>query len=185
MTDHRPVILVNGMPAAGKSTLALPLARTLRLPLISKDVIKETHADLLGAEPPPGRTQREWNRALGAAASLTQWALLAHATGGAVLESSWRADVRHHVKDGLASAGVSDIAEIWCEAPPALLRKRNDERWPSRHPIHGAPMTDTEWTDMSAYARPLELGPVYSLDTSGPVDIEAVAAWCRQVTAFR
>lgn len=185
MTDPRPVIMVNGMPAAGKSTLALPLARLLRLPLISKDVIKETHADLLGSDPPPGRTQREWNHSLGAAASMTQWALLAHATGGAVVESSWRADVRQYVEDGLAGADASNVAEIWCEVPPALLRKRNDERWPSRHPIHGAPMADAEWADMGAYARPLGLGPVCRLDTSGPVDIEAVAAWCREVTAIR
>lgn len=185
MTDDRPVILVNGLPAAGKSTLAPALARVLRLPLISKDVIKETHADMLGSEPPPDRTQREWSRSLGAAAGQTQWALLAHATGGAVLESSWRADVRQQVVAGLASAGVSTVAEIWCEVPPELLRRRYRERQPTRHPIHGAPTDDADWDQIDSYAQPLALGPVYRLDTSGPVDLGAVAQWCRHALNSR
>lgn len=82
------VVLVNGLPAAGKSTLAPPLASALELPLLSKDVIKETHADVLGSKPPPGRTQREWNRQLGTAASQTMWALLGASAPGAVLENS-------------------------------------------------------------------------------------------------
>jgi glucokinase len=52
------VVLVNGLPAAGKSTLAAELAVALGLALVSKDVIKETHADVLGADPPPGLPNR-------------------------------------------------------------------------------------------------------------------------------
>src|ERR1700691_3491513 len=58
----RIVVLVNGVPASGKTTLARGLARRLRLPLFSKDVIKEAHAEVFGAQPPDGRPQREWNR---------------------------------------------------------------------------------------------------------------------------
>ena len=43
---RRMVVLVNGLPAAGKSMLAHPLAMALGLPLLSKDVIKGTHADV-------------------------------------------------------------------------------------------------------------------------------------------
>ncbi len=76
-------ILVNGLPGAGKTTLARAVSRRIRLPLLSKDVIKEAHAGFFGAEPPDGRPQRQWNRAFGAAASETMWALLADAPGGA------------------------------------------------------------------------------------------------------
>lgn len=173
------VVLVTGLPAAGKSTLAPVLACGLALPLVSKDVIKETHADVLGSDPPPGLTQREWNRRLGAAASNTMWALLAASGPGAVLESSWRRDVRDMVADGLLRAGLAGAAEVWCEAPPQVLRERFSRRWASSHPIHGAEPDDHEWASMIRHAEPLSLGPVLRLDTSGPVDVERVLDWCR------
>src|SRR5690606_22642358 len=107
-------------------------------------------------------SQREWSRALGAAASETMWALLAHAYEGALLESSWRADVRPMVAAGLARAGVTGpaggaervgpagratVMEVWCEAPLPLLRERYERRRSSRHPVHGAPLTGPEWRD--------------------------------------
>lgn len=178
MSDSRLVVLVNGLPAAGKSTLAPPLARALRLPLLSKDVIKETHADVLGAEPPDGREQREWNSALGRAASRTMWALLADASGGAVLESSWRRDVRDLVAAGLASAGVHHAVEVWCDVPAELAWSRYVARRARSHPIQGALMSDAEWATMVGYGEPLALGPVRRVDTKGPVDVEDLAAWC-------
>ena len=84
--SRRLVILVNDLPAAGKTTLARALSRRLSLPLFSKDVIKEAHADIFGAQPPDGRPQRAWNSHFGAAANATIWALLADSPGGAVLE---------------------------------------------------------------------------------------------------
>ena len=150
---RRMVVLVNGLPAAGKSTLAPELAVALELPLLSKDVIKETHADVLGADPPPGLTQRDWNRKLGTAASETMWALLSQSTPGAVLESSWRTDVRQLVDAGLRRAGFAGAAEVWCEAPLPLLRERFAQRWSSSHAIHGAAPGDDEWAQMIAARR--------------------------------
>jgi predicted kinase len=43
------VIVVTGLPGAGKSTLADELARRYRLPLLAKDFIKESLLDVLGA----------------------------------------------------------------------------------------------------------------------------------------
>ena len=163
------VVLVNGLPASGKSTLAPLLARSLGLPLFSKDVIKETHASVLGPAAPG-------NRLLGAAASETMWALLLDAPCGAVLESSWRADVRPLVAAGLARAGVSRAVEVWCDVPPEVAWQRYVDRWPSVHPIHGALMTSEEWAAMVANGKPLALGPVIRVDTTRRVDVPALAA---------
>lgn len=62
------VVLVNGLPGSGKTTLAKALADTLGLPLFSKDRVKETLADMLGVTPPNDLTPFEWSR-LGAPAT--------------------------------------------------------------------------------------------------------------------
>ncbi|MFI5523786.1 hypothetical protein [Streptomyces platensis] len=72
-------VLVNGLPAAGKTTLARALADALTLPLFSKDAVKETLADTLAAIRPPACTPRDWSRILGAAAGESLWTLLADA----------------------------------------------------------------------------------------------------------
>jgi predicted kinase len=184
MTE-RLVVLVNGLPGAGKTTLARTLSQRLRLPLLSKDTIKEAHADVLGTEPPPGWPQRRWNAALGAAASETMWALLADAPDGAVLESCWPKDVRHFVTQGLQRASGRQPArgrqpvEIWCEVPLETARRRYEARRP-RHAIHGALLTDAEWERWRATAQPLQIGPTLRIDTTGPVDVNAIIGWIYQ-----
>ena len=168
-------ILVNGLPAAGKTTLARVLARQLGLPLFSKDTIKEAHADVLGTER-AGWQQRRWNKAIGAAASETLWALLADAPAGAVLESTWPAGVRHFVVQGLARAGNPPAAEIWCDTPLETARQRFEARHP-RHPIHGDLLTDDEWEFWRRTAMPLAVGPILRVDTTRPVDAQAITDW--------
>ena len=174
---NRPaVILVNGLPGAGKTALARALSQRLRLPLFSKDVIKEAHADVLGVAPPPPWTQRRWNASLGAAASETMWALLADSPGGAILESCWPADFRALAAAGLARAGVEHPLEIYCDIPLAEARSRFEKRHP-RHPVHGALPGDGEWEHWRRSAEPLNLGLTLRVETTSPVHLDPVIAW--------
>jgi predicted kinase len=176
---ERIVILVNGLPASGKTTLARALAHRLRLPLFSKDVIKEAHAEVFGARPPDGRPQRDWNRLFGAAASGTMWDLLADSACGAVLESTWPArETWEFVKAGLESAQVERPLQIWCEVPLVLARERYAQRHPSRHPVHGAQPDDVEWEQRWALATPLPIPDTLHTDTTRPVDVDVIAGWC-------
>lgn len=126
-------LLINGLPGSGKTAVARLLARELRLPLFSKDMIKETHAEVMGP-----------SAALGAAASETLWMLLAESPVGAVLESWWPIDTRHFVVKGLSRAGAAQPVELWCDVPVATARRRYEARHP-RHPIHGPLPTDAQW----------------------------------------
>ena len=49
MTDRPFLVLVTGAPGSGKTTLGQNLARELRLPLLTKDRLKTSLADMLGA----------------------------------------------------------------------------------------------------------------------------------------
>jgi predicted kinase len=56
------LILVSGAPGAGKTTIAARLSRNLRMPMVSKDAVKESLFDSLGW------SDREWQGGWGAPA---------------------------------------------------------------------------------------------------------------------
>ncbi|MGB6454469.1 MAG: hypothetical protein WBH47_08255, partial [Streptosporangiaceae bacterium] len=95
---------------------------------------------------------------------------------GAVLESTWPADVRHLVVQGLRRAGNPTVLEIWCDVPLETARQRFETRHP-RHPIHGDLLTDDDWEYCRQTARPLQIGRMLRVDTNRPVDVAAVIDW--------
>lgn len=98
------VVLVIGVPGSGKSTLARALAPILRLPVLSKDLVKEV---LGGALDPIDRAR------LSRAASELIWNLAGDQACGAVIDI-WL-DPRRDVgiaQDGLHRVGIGAVAEI-------------------------------------------------------------------------
>jgi predicted kinase len=148
---HKRVVLVSGAPGAGKSTLANQLAPVLHLPLLSKDVIKESLWDSF--DPPAGSP--EWSKRLGAAAMELIWRL-AECAPGVVLEANFRPHSSYE-RSKLLSLNAC-IVEVYCQCPASVAAERyaNRASSPSHHPAHVSPTIDREL--LAEFDRPVGVG---------------------------
>ena len=161
-------VLVGGWPGSGKSTLAAALGPELGLPVLVKDEIKQALAEGLGQ---PGSV--EDSRRLGRAAVLAALRV-ARRCPGAVLDSTWYDYTRP-----LVAALPGPVVEVRCVVPLEVARSRYYARAATRHAAHLDLLRDEAelWGEP---VRPLGVGPVVEVDTTGPVDIPAVAADIRR-----
>jgi predicted kinase len=124
LTQMRQVhlILVTGLPATGKSTLARKLARRYGLPLICKDTIKEPLLDALGA------SDRAQSRRLSDASFAVMFALardLLSAGSDVILEGNFRpGEHEASLRTALSScdvdvAGAVRVAQVLCRVAAA------------------------------------------------------------------
>jgi predicted kinase len=160
------LVLVNGLPGSGKTTLATELAARLSVPLVSKDSVKELLADAFPAIPVSS---------FGAIAVDTAWNLVAETPGTVILDSWWfRPLDLPLVKAGLERCCAAMVVEVWCEVPVGVARQRYEAR--SRHAVHQDGRRSAEtWTEWAG-AEPLDVGLTFRVRTDGPVDAGAVAA---------
>jgi len=159
------VILVNGLPGSGKTTLATRLGAVLDVPVISKDAVKEA----LLAAVPAARLD-----GLGAIAMEAAWSMAAHCTGTIVLESWWfrPRDLRLTLA-AWRRCGEPALVEVWCDVPAEVARARYAAR--VRHPLHeDARRLVTSWDEWATSGEPLAIGEVVRVDTSADVDIAMV-----------
>ncbi len=169
------LVVVAGLPASGKTTLARALAVELDLPLISKDTIKEAMFDALGTG------DLEWSQSLGKAAHMVMYGI-AGEVGSAILESHfWRGVA----EDDLRALG-RPLIQVYCRCPTEIAAERYRQRAssPDRHPGHLAEHQTEEVTRSwrEAEALPLALdGPVVEVLTTEPVDIASVASKVRSL----
>ncbi len=166
-------ILVNGVPACGKSTVARGLSARLGLFVFTLDTVKEPFFDELGVG------DREFNRALGRASYKAIWSVVADAPDGAaaIVDAWFGFQPREVLEAHLVRAGVGETLEIWCHAPPSILAERYRERLPQRHPGHPGEAFVPELIALAERARPVDRGPRYDIDTTRPIDFDALLAW--------
>jgi predicted kinase len=158
-------VVVSGPPASGKSTLAPALATALDLPLLAKDVVKDALADVLGA--PDVARSRELGRA-----AVHVLLAVARTSGRGVLEGVW-----HDYARAPLAALPGPLVEVFCRCPPDVLQARYTARSTGR----GAGYLDLDRDPDELWNA--EVGtpvagdwPVLEVDTSGAVDVAALAA---------
>ena len=160
------MVLVSGAPGSGKTSLAAPLAAELGFALLGKDRIKETLHYALGAPEP----DLAWSRRLGGAAMELLWALAADAPA-VVLEANFRP--RSAYERGRISALSATPVEVNCACPPELAARRYAERAAASHPVHVTTSPSPDF--LAEFDRPVGIGDLITVDTTGPVDVAAVA----------
>jgi predicted kinase len=166
--DEPPPLLlvVTGMPAAGKTTVAEGLARRLRLPLIARDEIKVSLYGSLGAE------GVDASERLGGAAFALIFALarsMLDSGVSTIIEANFFQD---H-KEDFASLPAHRLVQVHCHAPLAVLTERYASR--SRHPGHHDAEKIKELPSRfeSGAHDALDLpGELIELDTTQPVDLD-------------
>ena len=139
----RRLVYVSGKLAAGKTTLAFPLAAELGYSLVTKDLVKETLHDALHF-PGEGEVDRAWSQRLGWASLELMWALAARA-GDMVIEANFYPH-SEYARDKLRGLGGS-LVEVHCACPAAVAVARYNAR--SRHEVHvlkKVTLTDMEGT---------------------------------------
>lgn len=154
-------VLVGGWPAAGKTTLARGLASELDVPYLSKDEIKEALMDALGA-PATVEESRELGRA-----AVSAVLRAAQGCSAAVIDSTWFRSARP-----LVDELTGPFVEIRCRVHVELVRKRYRERVRDERHLDHLRSEEELWGREVA---PLGVGPVVEVDTSGPVDVPALA----------
>jgi glucokinase len=171
----RRAVLVNGIPATGKTSIARAIGERLHLPVLSLDTVKEALFEELGTED----GDREYGRALGRASMLAIWSVIAaFPSDAAVVVEAWYRKPPHDVVlRGLERAGIDRWVEVWCHASPEILAARYAAR--TRHPGHPPASYARELAELALVVAPMALGEVLSVDTSdfASVDLDAIARW--------
>jgi predicted kinase len=129
VTDKPRLVLISGAPGTGKTTLATKLAADLKLPLITKDGLKETIGDALGV------SSLEESIRLGRATFPLLFCVanaILQGSSGLILESAFAVDLSERELEGLC--GLSDARLIRCTTSPEIAMDRYARR--KRHPVH-------------------------------------------------
>ncbi|MBZ9726397.1 ROK family protein [Mesorhizobium sp. CO1-1-11] len=175
----RRAVLVNGIPASGKSTVSRGIADRMGWPLLALDTVKNPFLEVLGGG------DREFNRTLGRASYQAIWSLVGDAPAGStfIVDAWFGFQPRQVLEDHLRNAGVEHTVEIWCHAPGEVLAERYGARLGQRLPGHPGAAYIPELIELAKRAEPLRRGPLFDVDTTQPIDFEAIAAWLRATLA--
>jgi predicted kinase len=127
------LLIVTGLPCAGKTSIAERLAADLNLPLITKDGIKELLFDALGWK------DRQWSKQLSQASVelLFYFTESQLAVGNSlIIECNFQSDLAAPRLREMQARYAAVIFQVFCRAENAILYERFKARTGARHPGH-------------------------------------------------
>ena len=174
---EKRVVLVNGVPASGKSSLAKSLSQRTGWPVLSLDGIKNPFLEHIGP------VDRDFNRTLGKASYQAIWSFIREAPAGSTfIVDAWfgfqpKALLETYIKD----AGVDRVAELWCKVPGAVAADRYASRLKDRLPGHPGAEYIAELAVLADCAEPMACGALRTVDQTKEPDMESITAWISEM----
>jgi predicted kinase len=162
------LIVVNGIPGSGKTTLAGKLAKDLAMPCLHKDSLKELLFDTFGVG------DLQWSRDLGAGVADMLFSFTARWTKrrrNLILESAFYHSFAAPYFEALVKRQDVIFCEVFCSLDPEIRRQRIKARTESgeRHAGHidqqYANLEESEEAIAAKYA-PIGVGKLFRVDTS-------------------
>ena len=156
----RRLIIVQGQPATGKSTIARKLAKDLGVKLVEKDAIKEFLYEYVGTD------DTDWSKMLGQVAIETLYSLTAKLIERGyvtIVETAFWSDVARAEFNGILQRHTVEAIEIFCHVDESERVKRINDRINSgtRHQGH----IDVLSKAVKRY-EPLSIGEIIDVDTT-------------------
>lgn len=175
------LILINGLPATGKTTIGLALAKRLGIAMLSKDAIKEFLWDRLGVG------DKEWSTTLGKLSSDFLYDVAGQSLEGGrslIVESAFWVELARPLWEEVIGKYNPKVLEVYLYADTGLIKDRFRDRavTGNRHPGHLGPEGYTKTSDAELVARyaPLRVGDLYEVDTT-QIDDERVTEIAEEV----
>ncbi len=173
------LVLVNGVPASGKSRVAHALALATGWPVLSLDTVKNPFLEEIDG------VDRPFNRKLGRASLKAMIAIADDAPPGStlILDAWFGFQPREWIDRLISALDLDATAEIWCVAPPETIGVRYANRTRDRPAGHPGKDYVPELIELAARAEPLRLGPILEVDTTTAADAGAIVAWLNRTFA--
>lgn len=168
----RRAILVNGVPASGKSAVADALSSRTGWPVLSLDTVKNPFLKEFAP------VDRPTNRRFGLAAYNAIFDMVAQTSAEAtvIIDAWFGFQPTDILLAGLERAGVTRTVEVWCHARPGIVADRYARRVGTRPAGHPGLDYVPELERLASTARSLGRFPSIPIDTEKPLDAVALEA---------
>jgi hypothetical protein len=174
LPEQKTVILVNGIPASGKSTVTRELSGYFGVPSLTIDGIKEPFMAKFDA------IDRPFNRKLGCAAYEVIWSIVGQAPANClwIVDAWFGFQPKEDLLGFLQQAGVGQVLEVWNQISPELAVARYGERLNDRKMGHPGEEYLPELARLAASAKPMVIGPVFTLNQDAlPATFTRLTDW--------